>query len=61
MLFRSGDAGLAVLMDNRRLAVDVTSRLDELDAFALSSEAALESASSLSVAEVERRSLDLAR
>ena len=60
-LLLRGDAGLAVLMDNRRLAVDVTSRLDELDAFALASEAALESASSLSVAEVERRSLDLAR
>jgi len=56
-----GDAGLAVLMDNRRLATDVTTRLDELDRFAASSEALLEGASSLSVAEVEQRSLDLAR
>ena len=55
-LLLRGDAGLAVLMDNRRLAVDITSRLDELDAFALASEAALEAASSLSIAEVERRS-----
>ena len=60
-LLLRGDAGLAVLMDNRRLALDITSRLDELDAFAQRSEAELEAASSLSVAEVERRSLDLAR
>ncbi|NDC26995.1 MAG: glucosamine-6-phosphate synthase, partial [Actinobacteria bacterium] len=60
-LLLRGDAGLEVLMDNRRLALDITSRLDELDAFAQRSEAELEAASSLSVAEVERRSLDLAR
>ena len=38
-LLLRGDAGLAVLMDNRRLALDITSRLDELDAFAQRSEA----------------------
>ncbi len=56
-----GDAGLAVLMDNRQLALDLASRLDALDAIALSAEAALEAASGLSIAEVERRSLELAR
>ena len=40
-LLLRGDAGLAVLMDNRRLALDITSRLDELDAFAQRSEAEL--------------------
>ena len=56
-----GDSGLAALMDNRRLALDIVSRLEELDAFAANSEAQLEGASSLATAEVERRSLELAQ
>ena len=36
-----GDAGLAALMDNRQLALDLASRLDTLDAIALSAEAAM--------------------
>ena len=56
-----GDSGLAALMDNRQLALDLASRLDVLDAIALSTESALEAATGLSIAEVERRSSDLAR